>query len=90
MCTLVMSVSIVFAGGEFGAMMQVHIQNDGPVTLQFETPYIPPPKEVYKLNYQYHCIEMLNILSLLTEKAQQLPWWKERRSFKEGRQWEEW
>ena len=33
------------AGGEFGAMMQVHIQNDGPVTLQFETPQLPPLKE---------------------------------------------
>ncbi|XP_064404567.1 D-aminoacyl-tRNA deacylase-like [Halichondria panicea] len=32
-------------GGEFGANMQVHIQNDGPVTLQFETPNIPKPKE---------------------------------------------
>ena len=27
-------------------MMQVHIQNDGPVTLQFETPNIPVPKTV--------------------------------------------
>ena len=26
--------------------MQVHIQNDGPVTLQFETPNLPKPKEV--------------------------------------------
>lgn len=34
-------------GGEFGAMMQVHIQNDGPVTLQFETPNLPPSKEVW-------------------------------------------
>ena len=34
------------AGGEFGALMQVHIQNDGPITLQFETPNIPGPKEV--------------------------------------------
>lgn len=33
-------------GGEFGAVMQVHIQNDGPITLQFETPNIPKPKEV--------------------------------------------
>lgn len=34
-------------------MMQVHIQNDGPVTLQFETPNIPTPKTVlsrYQLN----------------------------------------
>lgn len=31
--------------GEFGAMMQVHIQNDGPVTLAIETPQLPPQKE---------------------------------------------
>ena len=40
---------VCIIGGEFGAMMQVHIQNDGPVTLQFETPNIPPAKEVIKL-----------------------------------------
>ncbi len=34
------------ADGEFRAMMQVHIQNDGPVTLALETPQLPPPKEV--------------------------------------------
>lgn len=39
-------MSDIVLGGEFGAMMQVHIQNDGPVTLQFETPNIPPAKEV--------------------------------------------
>lgn len=33
-------------GGEFGAWMHVHIENDGPITLQFETPNIPKPKEV--------------------------------------------
>lgn len=33
-------------GGEFGAYMQVHIQNDGPVTIQLETPAIAPPKQV--------------------------------------------
>lgn len=27
-----------FADGQFGAMMQVHIQNDGPVTLDIESP----------------------------------------------------
>eukprot|EP00731_Ephydatia_muelleri_P031048 Em0022g562a len=32
-------------GGEFGAYMQVHIQNDGPVTIQLETPTIAPPKQ---------------------------------------------
>lgn len=37
---------MMIAGGEFGAIMQVHIQNDGPVTLQFETPNLPPQKEV--------------------------------------------
>lgn len=34
------------SGGEFGAYMQVHIQNDGPVTLDIESPQLPPPKEV--------------------------------------------
>ena len=33
-------------GGEFGAFMQVHIQNDGPVTLHIESPRFPPAKEV--------------------------------------------
>lgn len=28
----------VFLDGKFGAMMQVHIQNDGPVTLEIESP----------------------------------------------------
>ncbi len=37
---------LVTLGGAFGANMQVHIQNDGPVTIQFETPNIPKPKEV--------------------------------------------
>lgn len=32
-------------GGEFGAYMQVHIQNDGPVTLLLESPQFPPAKE---------------------------------------------
>ena len=40
-----------YTGGEFGAMMQVHIQNDGPVTLQFETPNFPPDKEVCSIQY---------------------------------------
>lgn len=38
---------LTILGGEFGAIMQVHIQNDGPITLQFETPNLPPAKEVY-------------------------------------------
>ena len=28
----------LFLDGKFGAMMQVHIQNDGPVTIQLESP----------------------------------------------------
>ena len=32
-------------GGQFQAYMQVHIQNDGPVTLDIDSPSIPPPKE---------------------------------------------
>lgn len=43
---LAVQLSWLTAGGEFGANMQVHIQNDGPVTIQFETPNIPKPKEV--------------------------------------------
>lgn len=27
-----------FTDGKFGAMMQVHIQNDGPVTIEIESP----------------------------------------------------
>ena len=37
---------VICIGGEFGAYMQVHIQNDGPVTLHIESPKFPPPKEV--------------------------------------------
>lgn len=29
---------VSFLDGKFGAMMQVHIQNDGPVTLEIESP----------------------------------------------------
>ena len=29
---------VLFLDGKFGAMMQVHIQNDGPVTIQLESP----------------------------------------------------
>lgn len=28
----------IFTDGKFGAMMQVHIQNDGPVTIEIESP----------------------------------------------------
>lgn len=31
-----------FSDGKFGAMMQVHIQNDGPVTLEIESPMSRP------------------------------------------------
>ena len=43
--------SLVCQGGEFGAYMQVHIQNDGPVTLHIEPPQFPPAKEVRSYNY---------------------------------------
>lgn len=33
--------SPLFLDGKFGAYMQVHIQNDGPVTISLES---PPPK----------------------------------------------
>ncbi len=33
-------------GGQFGAYMKVQIENDGPVTLDIESPQLPPPKEV--------------------------------------------
>ena len=45
-CTLYTVIPILQTGGEFGAIMQVHIQNDGPITLQFETPNLPPAKVV--------------------------------------------
>ena len=37
---------ICCSGGEFGAIMKVSIENDGPVTLEIESPQLPPPKEV--------------------------------------------
>lgn len=45
-------------GCEFGAYMQVHIQNDGPVTLQLETPQLPPLKEARRSNngYPFSCL----------------------------------
>ena len=49
----------VSVGGEFGAYMQVHIQNDGPVTLHIESPQFAPAKEV--TNYsQSHAYEVYN------------------------------
>ncbi|KAL2076285.1 hypothetical protein ACEWY4_028117 [Coilia grayii] len=39
--------------GEFGAYMQVHIQNDGPVTIQLESPSAPTdPKQLAKQEKQ--------------------------------------
>ncbi|XP_030638559.1 D-aminoacyl-tRNA deacylase 1 [Chanos chanos] len=39
--------------GQFGAYMQVHIQNDGPVTIELESPSAPAdPKQVAKLEKQ--------------------------------------
>lgn len=36
--------------GQFGAYMQVHIQNDGPVTIYLESPHAPiDAKQVYFL-----------------------------------------
>ena len=37
------AVYVFPSDGKFGAYMQVHIQNDGPVTISLET---PPPKPV--------------------------------------------
>ena len=51
-----------YTGGEFGAMMQVHIQNDGPVTLQFETPNIPPAKEVCSIQHSILQCVALNFI----------------------------
>ena len=34
--------TIFFADGKFGAYMQVNIQNDGPVTIQLESPVAEP------------------------------------------------
>ena len=46
--------------------MQVHIQNDGPVTLHIESPRFPPPKEVYTHNtpismYTIHTALLLHV-----------------------------
>ncbi|XP_043912936.1 D-aminoacyl-tRNA deacylase 1 [Protopterus annectens] len=39
--------------GKFGAYMQVHIQNDGPVTIELESPRTPlDPKQLLKLEKQ--------------------------------------
>lgn len=41
---------VVLSDGKFGAYMQVHIQNDGPVTIELESPApsaaISDPKQV--------------------------------------------
>lgn len=41
------SLCLLFSDGKFGALMQVHIQNDGPVTIELMSPSGPPdPKLV--------------------------------------------
>ena len=54
--------SYILAGGEFGTVVQVHIQNDGPTTLQFETPNIPTKSKEVRfvfflsiLRHYYYC-----------------------------------
>ena len=42
--------------------MQVHIQNDGPVTIQLETPNFPPPKEVQTKSCSLHPIPFPSII----------------------------
>ena len=74
------SVALLLSlGGEFGALMQVHIQNDGPVTLQFETPNLPPTKEVLTwntlLNIQYCPIILIHFLLAQTTQPQQKEQW---------------
>lgn len=40
----------MFLDGQFGAYMQVHIQNDGPVTIELVSPSAPmDPKQVQLL-----------------------------------------
>lgn len=40
-------LSLPFSDGKFGAYMQVHIQNDGPVTIELESPAATvDPKQV--------------------------------------------
>lgn len=40
-------LSLPFSDGKFGAYMQVHIQNDGPVTIELESPAAAvDPKQV--------------------------------------------
>ena len=40
-------LSLSFSDGKFGAYMQVHIQNDGPVTIELESPAATvDPKQV--------------------------------------------
>ena len=54
-------------GGRFGAVMQVHIQNDGPVTIQLETPNFHPPKEVQTKSCSLQLLQTIqsNLFSLL-------------------------
>ena len=39
-----MLMTNVVSDGQFGAYMQVHIQNDGPVTMNLESPSFTPVK----------------------------------------------
>lgn len=36
--SMILLMSLLFSDGVFGAYMQVSIQNDGPVTIQLESP----------------------------------------------------
>ncbi|KFW85234.1 D-tyrosyl-tRNA(Tyr) deacylase 1, partial [Manacus vitellinus] len=46
-------LSLPFSDGKFGAYMQVHIQNDGPVTIELESPAATvDPKQLMKLEKQ--------------------------------------
>lgn len=45
----------IYTDGVFGAMMQVHIQNDGPVTIPLETPDNLPvssPEVICKVRFR--------------------------------------
>ena len=56
------------SGGEFGAMMKVSIENDGPVTLEIESPQLPPcPK---RLAFLYQVFQTLSLLVAIQRKPQ--------------------
>ncbi|GCB67688.1 hypothetical protein scyTo_0010286 [Scyliorhinus torazame] len=53
MMKLLTYVICFISDGKFGAYMQVHIQNDGPVTIELESPTGPSdPKQLTKLEKQ--------------------------------------